>query len=69
MAGLVVKKIALLFLVYDDIYHYHFWDKYIGDDRFTLYVHSKVGVPAESPFKPYEMAESIPTKWESTMHA
>ena len=66
---MALLKVALLFLVYDDVFHAHYWEPYINDTRFTIYVHSKEGVPDASPFKPYELPHREDTNWLHTMKA
>lgn len=64
-------KIAFLFLTIAGIHHESYWQDFFRnhEDAYSIYVHSKNGVPTGSFFKPYEMRHTKITTWSNTMKA
>ncbi len=65
-----MMKIAFLFLLVGDIYHENCWiDFFKGHEGcYSVYVHSKNGLPEDSPFKKNEIP-TVPTRWGYLMKA
>ncbi len=59
------KKIALCFLIYEEIYHediwYHFL-KNVDKDRYSIYIHYKKNKPLKH-FEKYKVPDTIETCW------
>lgn len=66
-------KIAFLFLIITDVYHQPCWRNFFNEsvrkELYTIYVHSKDPIPADSFFKKYEIDTKVPTRWETTLEA
>lgn len=64
-------KIAFLFLTLAGIHHEAYWQDFFEghEDNYSIYVHSKNGVPATSFFKQYQIKNIVPTSWRNTMKA
>ncbi|HRN78019.1 MAG TPA: beta-1,6-N-acetylglucosaminyltransferase [Candidatus Dependentiae bacterium] len=64
-------KIALLFLTIANIYHEPYWKQFLqgNESNYSIYIHAKEGISADSFFKPYELPSTVPTTWANTMKA
>ena len=59
------KKIALLFLIYDEINNEDVWLKFlegVDKSKYNIYIHYKTDKKS-SNFEKYKLRNSIPTKW------
>jgi hypothetical protein len=57
-----MTKTALMFLTVGDINHSELWKKFIDEDKFTVYIHTKEEI-TDPYFKKFVIPEQIDTKW------
>ena len=65
-------KIAFLFLVITTLCHEDYWRDFFkeqDENRYSIYIHSKMGVPEDSPYKQHELPFRVATTWSHTMKA
>ncbi len=64
-------KIAFLFLTVGPIAHEDYWrDFFKGNEtHYSVYVHAKTPLSADSWFKPHELGRTVTTTWSNTMKA
>ena len=64
-------KIAFLFLTVAGIFHEKYWADFLKgyETHYSMYIHSKNGVPENSLFKKYELNTTVPTSWAHTLKA
>lgn len=67
----MVGKVAFLFLVISDVFHQNHWKSFFpsNNNKYSIYLHSKESLPADSFFKPYEINQKVATTWANTMNA
>ena len=58
------KKIAFMFLIYDEINHEKVWEKFFEEHegKYNIYIHYKNNVPSKY-FDKYKLKHTIPTEW------
>lgn len=64
-------KIALLFLVVSDIYHQEYWKDFLSghENQYSVYIHAKDEIPADSAFKQFDIGVKVETTWTNTLKA
>ena len=65
-------KIAFLFLVITTMCHEEYWRDFFktaDKNSYSIYIHSKEGVPEDSTYKQYEVPFKVKTSWSNTMKA
>jgi hypothetical protein len=66
-----MPKLAFLFLTIGPLFHEQYWENFFkGHEQcYTIYIHAKQDIPTTSPFKPFQLTETISTSWEHTIKA
>jgi hypothetical protein len=69
LSGEASKKIAFLFMAYDDLHHQEYWHDFFegNKDQYSIYVYSKNGTSDNSIFNPYLVDIQSETSWANTM--